>query len=70
MRYRENLNYYSKMSAADQSDIAIDIITDIERYRALLDVVKKNNDTDFFQKNRITFNTYIDIFQRFGRDKE
>lgn len=58
------------MSPSDQSDIAIDIVTDIERYRALLDVMKKNNDTAFFQKHRAVFNTYIDIFQRFGRDKE
>jgi hypothetical protein len=69
-KYKENLNYYSKMSATDQSDIAIDIVTDIERYRALLDVMKKNNDTAFFQKHRATFNTYVDIFERFGRDKE
>ncbi|MEO8254213.1 MAG: DUF2723 domain-containing protein [Flavobacterium sp.] len=70
VKYKENLNYYSKMSASDQSDIAIDIVTDIERYRALLDVMKKNNDTAFFQKHRATFNTYVDIFERFGRDKE
>ena len=69
-KYKENLNYYSKMSPSDQSSIAIDIVTDIERYRALLEVMKKNNDTAFFQKNRATFNTYIDIFERFGRDKE
>ncbi|HTG67442.1 MAG TPA: hypothetical protein VL859_13795, partial [Flavobacterium sp.] len=69
-KYKESLNYYSKMSTEDQSGIAIDIVTDIERYRALLQVIKKNNDTAFFQKHRATFNTYIDIFERFGRDKE
>ena len=69
-KYKESLNYYSKMSPEDQSGIAIDIVTDIERYRALLQVIKKNNDTAFFQKHRATFNTYIDIFERFGRDKE
>jgi tetratricopeptide (TPR) repeat protein len=69
-KYKDNLNYYSKMSVADQSDIAIDIVTDIERYRALLEVIKKNNDNAFFQKNKAPFNTYIEIFHRFGRDKE
>lgn len=69
-KYKENLNYYSKMTAEDQSYVVIDIVTDIERYRALLEVMKKNNDTAFFQKHRATFNTYIDIFARFERDRE
>jgi hypothetical protein len=69
-KYKENLNYYSKMSASDQTVIAIDIVTDIERYRALLDVMKTNKDIVFFQKHRAVFNTYIEIFHRFGRDKE
>ncbi|KDN56807.1 DUF2723 domain-containing protein [Flavobacterium seoulense] len=70
VKYKENLNYYSKMSADDQSYVVIDIVTDIERYRALLEVMKANNDTAFYQKHRAVFNTYIDIFARFERDKE
>ena len=70
LKYQENLNYYGKMKASEQSSIATPIIIDIERYRSLLHVIKENNDTDFYNKNKITFNTYIIMFERFERDKE
>jgi hypothetical protein len=69
-KYKENLNYYGNLSTADQSDIAIDIITDIERYRSLLQVMKAKGDIPFYNKNRITFNTYINNFKHFEREKE
>lgn len=68
-KYKENLNYYATLNAADQTDLAIDIITDIERYRSLLEVMKKN-DKPFYEKHKVTFNTYVNIFERFGREKE
>ncbi|WP_281337109.1 glycosyltransferase family 117 protein [Flavobacterium eburneipallidum] len=69
-KYQENLNYFGKLSLADQNDVAIDIITDIERYRSLLQVMKESGDIAFYNKNRAPFNTYIKIFEHFGRDKE
>ena len=69
-KYQDNLNYYGKMTLSDQSSLAMDIVTDIERYRGLLEVMKKNNDQALYQKHRIVFNTYIEIFNRFGREKE
>lgn len=69
-KYQENLNYYGKLKATEQSSIAIPIITDIERYRSLLQVMKENGDVDFYNKHKITFNTYIKMFERFERDKE
>ncbi len=69
-KYKENLNYFSTLNISDQSDIAVDIITDIERYRSLLQVMKDNKDIAFFNKNRAFFNTYIKIFEHFERDKE
>ncbi|AWG20384.1 hypothetical protein FFWV33_02000 [Flavobacterium faecale] len=68
-KYRENLDYYSKLEPSEQSELAMDIVTDIERYRSLVEVMKANNDMTFFEKNKKTFNTYIEIFSRFGRDK-
>ena len=70
LKYRENLNYYSKLPPSDQTSIAIPIITDIERYRSLLKVMKENGDLQFYNKNRIVFNTYIKMFDRFERDRE
>lgn len=69
-KYKENLKYYSTLKAVDQSDISTDIMTDIERYRSLLGVMKKNNDTRFYNTNRAEFNSYNKRFERFGRDME
>ncbi len=69
-KYRENLNYYGGLKASDQSSIVIPIVTDIERYRSLLKVMKENNDLEFHNKHRATFNTYIKMFERFERDRE
>jgi hypothetical protein len=69
-KYKENLNYYGTLSSSDQTDLAIDIITDIERYRSLLQVMKESGDVQFYNKNRPPFNTYIKMFSRFEREKE
>jgi hypothetical protein len=69
-KYKENLNYYATLTPGDQTDLAMDIITDIERYRSLLEVMKKNNDKAFYEKHKVTFNTYVNVFERFGREKE
>jgi len=70
IKYKENLNYYGNLSSSEQVDIAIDIITDIERYRSLLQVMKESGDIQFYNKNRPTFNTYIKMFARFERERE
>ncbi|MFB9108059.1 DUF2723 domain-containing protein [Flavobacterium gyeonganense] len=70
LKYKENLNYYATLSGSDQSDLAIDIITDIERYRSLLQVMKTNKDLAFYNNHKKTFNTYVNVFERFGREKE
>jgi transcriptional accessory protein Tex/SPT6 len=69
-KYKENLNYYGNLGASDQTSIAIDIITDIERYRGLLQVMKESGDTAFYNQSKTAFNTYIKMFERFGREKE
>ncbi|MCV9929822.1 DUF2723 domain-containing protein [Flavobacterium sp. LS1R49] len=69
-KYQENLNYYSHLDPSEQSSLAIDIITDIERYRSLLQVMKASNDMSLYNKEKVTFNTYVNVFERFGREKE
>ncbi|MFB9078717.1 DUF2723 domain-containing protein [Flavobacterium procerum] len=69
-KYKENLNYYSTLQPTDQVDLAMDIVTDIERYRSLLHVMKNNKDKAFYEKHKIAFNTYINVFERFDRDPE
>jgi hypothetical protein len=69
-KYKENLTFYHGLSAGEQSNIAIDIITDIERYRGLLQVMKDRGDIDYYNKNRPIFNSFNNMFHRFGRDNE
>lgn len=69
-KYQENLDYYSKLDPSEQTSIAIEIITDLERYRGLLQVAKESGDMAFYNQCKTPFNTYINIFERFGREKE
>ena len=69
-KYKENLTFYRGLSISEQSTIAIDIITDIERYRGLLQVMKDRGDIDFYNKNKPVFNSFNQMFSRFGRDNE
>jgi hypothetical protein len=69
-KYKENLTFYHGLRASEQSTLAIDIITDIERYRGLLEVMKDRGDMDFYNKNKLIFNSYNKMFERFGRDNE
>lgn len=69
-KYTEDLNYYSQLSATEQVDIATEIITDIERYRGLLEIIKESGDLAFYNQCKKPFNNYINVFERFGREKE
>ena len=69
-KYQQNLKYYKTFSMGDQNFAASDIITDIERYRSLLEVSKNNGDIDFYNKKKLAFNTFNQMFQYFGRDME
>ena len=69
-KYKENLTYYSGIQPSIQNGIASDIITDIERYRSLLKVMKDRGDIEFYTKNKAVFNSYVKRFMRFGRDLE
>lgn len=68
IKYQQNLDYYQTMSSRDQNNIAVDIVTDIERYRALLEVMESNNDKELYESQRVKFNQYNEKFKRFGRD--
>jgi predicted YcjX-like family ATPase len=67
-KYKDNLNYYSHLKSSEQTSLAVDIITDLE-HRSLLLVMKENGDLNFYAKNKTVFNTYIEMFERFGREK-
>ena len=69
-KYQENLKYYNSMKSDNQLSMYVEIVTDIERYRDLLLVMKDRGDTEFYESNKSTFNTYNKMFPRFKRDNE
>ena len=69
-KYKQSLTYYSNIQPSIQNGIASDIITDIERYRSLLIVMKDRGDVAFYNKNKPAFNALVQRFTRFGRDLE
>ena len=69
-KYKQSLTYFSGIQPSIQNGIASDIITDIERYRSLLVVMKDHNDLEFYNKNKPAFNALVQRFGRFGRDLE
>jgi hypothetical protein len=69
-KYQENLKYYNSLRAEAQDEMYVEIVTDIERYRDLLLVMKDRGDTAFYESNKSTFNTYNQMFTRFKRDSE
>jgi tetratricopeptide (TPR) repeat protein len=69
-KYKQNLTYFAGIQPSVQNGIATDIVTEIERYRSLLKVMKDRGDVEFYNKNKVIFNTYVKKFTRFGRELE
>jgi hypothetical protein len=70
VKYKEQLTYFATLNPTDQYYLATEIMTSIERYRGLLEIMKKNNDTSFYSKNKTEFNSFNKRFSRFGREME
>jgi len=69
-KYQENIRYYSTLKTSEQNTLYMDIISDIERYRGLLQVMKDGGDTEFYKSNSTTFNSYNKLFERYHRKNE
>lgn len=69
-KYQESLTYFNGLRISDQNDYHMDIITDIERYRSLLLIMKERGDDEFYTKERAVFNKYNQMFKRFNREDE
>lgn len=69
-KYQENLTFYNSLRYSRQNNYHIDIITDIERYRSLLLIMKEEGDISLYNKEKKVFNKYNRMFERYGRDNE
>ncbi|UOB19016.1 glycosyltransferase family 117 protein [Abyssalbus ytuae] len=68
-KYQENLEYYSLLNLQEQRNFASEIITDIERYRSLIDIIVLNGDKDVALEEAQKFNDYLELFPHFYRDE-
>lgn len=68
-KYQESLTYYSGLSIEKQTQFLDEIVTDIERYRSLVDILVNYQDTDFAMKETQKFNDYLKLFGHFMADE-
>jgi hypothetical protein len=69
-KYQENLTYFAGLKTSEQNDMAVEIITNIERYRSLLQTMKDRGDVSFYKQEKVSFNNHNKRFDRFNRDFE
>ncbi len=69
VKYQENLKYYSSLEQNSQERLFEEIYTDIQRYKALIDVLIRH-DIEFANKEGDVFNDYLRLFKYFIDDEE
>lgn len=70
VKYQENLKFYSGWDAERQFDNADVIITDMERYRALVDLLFIHGEQEYGRGKAEEFNSYLTLFPRFYDDED
>ncbi|WP_055443786.1 DUF2723 domain-containing protein [Lacinutrix himadriensis] len=65
IKYQENLTYYSTLDQRKQRELGELIITDIERYKALVDVVLDYDD-ELAKTEAKTFTNFLQLFDHFN----
>ena len=69
-KYQENLEYFSSWDVDRQFRYADEIITDMERYRGLVDIMMVYEDRETAQQKAEEFNKYLRLFRHFYREDE
>ena len=69
-KYQENLVYFSGMKVQNQYTIADEIISNMERYRSLVDILIVMDTEEYAKKEASKFNDYIKLFRHFYNENE
>ncbi|WP_323789249.1 DUF2723 domain-containing protein [Psychroserpens sp.] len=69
-KYQENLKYYSELSIENQTRYLDEIVSDIERYRGLVDLLVIYNDKDLALQETEKFNNYLRLFRHFTDEED
>ena len=69
-KYQENLRYYSSFDLERQLAWGNEIVTEIERYRSLVDLLVRNDSEEIARKEAAEFNDYLELFSHFYAEPE
>ena len=69
-KYQENLTYFSGLTRENQEKYISEIVTDIQRYRGLVDLLVIYNDKDLALEETKKFNDYLKLFSHFTGEEE
>ena len=67
--YQEKLSYYSELTIENQTRYLDEIVTNIERYRSLVDILVIYNDEEFALEETEKFNNYLKLFSYFSDEE-
>lgn len=68
--YQEKLLYFSGFTTKEKIDLNREIYTDMERYRAIVNILIAKEKKDIYEKEVSTFNGYIGLFPYLYSPKE
>ncbi len=63
-KYQEQLTYFGSLELKDQYHYAEDIVTNVERYRSVVDLLLVNQDREMIEEKADEFNKYLGLFTR------
>ncbi|QNJ97777.1 glycosyltransferase family 117 protein [Constantimarinum furrinae] len=69
-KYQENLIYFSGMKIKRQYGLAEEIISNMERYRGLIDILIVYDTEEFAKAEATKFNDYLKLFRHFYNENE
>lgn len=64
-KYQENLTYYNTLDIDRQINFGNEIVTDIERYRSLVDLMILHDEEEIARSKADEFNSYLMMFEHF-----
>ncbi len=69
-KYQEHLTYYNGLKFSNQRAIADEIISDMERYRSLVQIVVMYDKEEYARAEAQKFNDYLKMFRHFYSEDE
>ncbi len=69
-KYKQRLKFFNSLSLERQYNYMEDIVTDIERYRNVIDVLVINNDKELIKEKATEFNEHLRLFAHFYSSDE